>query len=978
VMTHYDGPTIHTDRTVAGEVRRRSETKNILGKVAEVVTWTKENGVPRAIHITYTYDADGNLKRTLDPNGNMVEITYDNRGRKTASVDPDMGSWSYGYDGFGDLISQSHSKGGSTMRYDPLGRMISKDDGSGEAQWVYDLEPGGVGQLAGMISAPDDRLNAPCNNVEHITLSGGNRSGRSYKYTPFGELRQTTECVDGDSFITDHHYDTFGREDVITYPQVGDHRFAVGYNYNAFGYLHFLADPSGNSVYWAATTVNPMGQVTEEYTGNNVLNRYDRNEATGWLRNSFSRARSDGWKTIQNWTYYYDELGTLRWRGRSDDIGGPPSEERFEYDPLNRLLSSHVAVGLPSTGDVMESYAYDDLGNLTRKGGDIYTYGTCGAGPHAVCAAGSRSFQYDTNGNMSGGGGRTIAYNNSNRATQITAESGPIIKFIYGADNHRVVQDVGAGSSAPASRTVYVGLGATGRSLYERTTRPSGTEHVQFVYAGGIHGGNAFALRVVSEATPPTGSMQYYHRDNLGSVTAMSDGTGKVHDISWGPEAGVMGYDPWGARRNPSGTPANAAFNQQVGRREFTGHETIPVVGLVNMNGRMYDPTLGRFLSPDPNVQFVADLQSYNRYSYVLNNPLTHTDPTGYFSLGDFGSLVNIAWTFAGIAACSGTVGAGCPAFFAISGAVFNSAVMAAQGASFEQVLIVNAVGIASGQLGGEIGKAAASAVGEGFGAQIVGGVISGAVSSAYSTAALGGNLGENVLRGAAHGAAWAAVSYAFHPTPLSQAANSEPRHGGGSGAAQVEKAETVEDYLASEGYRGIGREGDAPLLRARPGVFVVSIKPEFKGTAYIGAAAGAQLGPVGYARFVGLAIDENGDVGFVWGWQAVGGVSARAYAGLQLQLSNAATIDDLSGYFSTVSNGVGLGDYASADGFWGSSDHGPVHGVGATYGVGAGGGAVIGRSYTHVERLRLWDRFGDWVQKKFDSWTSPPGYRLP
>jgi RHS repeat-associated protein len=87
-----------------------------------------------------------------------------------------------------------------------------------------------------------------------------------------------------------------------------------------------------------------------------------------------------------------------------------------------------------------------------------------------------------------------------------------------------------------------------------------------------------------------------------------------------------------GARRSPDGHSADpASFQPLPGHREFTGHETIPGVGLVNMNGRVYDPVIGRFLSPDPNVQFAADLQSYNRYSYVLNNPLRYTDPTGYF-----------------------------------------------------------------------------------------------------------------------------------------------------------------------------------------------------------------------------------------------------------------------------------------------------------------------------------------------------------
>src|SRR5207253_8211047 len=129
---------------------------------------------------------------------------------------------------------------------------------------------------------------------------------------------------------------------------------------------------------------------------------------------------------------------------------------------------------------------------------------------------------------------------------------------------------------------------------------------------------------------------------------AMSDERGRV-SVS-GSDATVLGYDAWGARRNPDESAANwASFTPPVGNREFTGHEQIPDVGLINMNGRVYDPVLGRFLSPDPHVQFVANLQSYNRYSYVLNNPLSSTDPTGYWAgaPGWFNFVVNIGFTVA-------------------------------------------------------------------------------------------------------------------------------------------------------------------------------------------------------------------------------------------------------------------------------------------------------------------------------------------
>src|SRR5204863_2458982 len=159
-----------------------------------------------------------------------------------------------------------------------------------------------------------------------------------------------------------------------------------------------------------------------------------------------------------------------------------------------------------------------------------------------------------------------------------------------------VVQDATEGNAT--ARTIYVGLGATGKSFYERTTRDDGTvEHTHFLYAPGAHNGNAFAIKVVhgSQAGAPA-SLSFNHFDHLGSVTAVSDEQGHVTSGAWaGGFATAAGYDPWGARRSPDGRPADpASFQLLPGHREFTGHEAIPGVGLVNMNGRVYDPALGR------------------------------------------------------------------------------------------------------------------------------------------------------------------------------------------------------------------------------------------------------------------------------------------------------------------------------------------------------------------------------------------------
>ncbi|MFN7755884.1 MAG: RHS repeat domain-containing protein [Betaproteobacteria bacterium] len=91
-----------------------------------------------------------------------------------------------------------------------------------------------------------------------------------------------------------------------------------------------------------------------------------------------------------------------------------------------------------------------------------------------------------------------------------------------------------------------------------------------------------------------------------------------------------LAFDAWGKRMQPNGTAdPDGQLNPASTDRGFTGHEHLDELGFVHMNGRIYDPLLGRFLSPDPHIQDEGLLQNYNRYSYVLNNPLRYTDPSG-------------------------------------------------------------------------------------------------------------------------------------------------------------------------------------------------------------------------------------------------------------------------------------------------------------------------------------------------------------
>src|ERR1051326_9051941 len=82
-------------------------------------------------------------------------------------------------------------------------------------------------------------------------------------------------------------------------------------------------------------------------------------------------------------------------------------------------------------------------------------------------------------------------------------------------------------------------------------------------------------------------------------------------------------------------------------RQRLTGHEMPDSVALANMNGRVNDPYLGRFLSADSVIQSLGATQSVNPYAYAWNDPLKYTDPSGHSLLGDIiGVLVGIviAW----------------------------------------------------------------------------------------------------------------------------------------------------------------------------------------------------------------------------------------------------------------------------------------------------------------------------------------------
>ncbi|MBU2708762.1 hypothetical protein KCM76_22405, partial [Zooshikella marina] len=302
--------------------------------------------------------------------------------------------------------------------------------------------------------------------------------------------------------------------------------------------------------------------------------------------------------------------------------------ETFAYDQLNRL--TEVTAKL-SSNTLTTSVQYDALGNITHKSdvGDYQYADKCGsqqAGPHALTkTTGSQNatYCYDANGNMTSGNGRTVRYTAFDKPDQIIRGDHQI-DLVYGPDQKRV-RRIDQGPTGTS--TTYYQSG-----IYEKVVSDTGKiQHKHYI------GEVAIITKTENAGTEDGTKTNYFHRDHLSSITAITDQNGQVIER--------FSYDPWGKRRQTDWQAAIdfTQITSTITKRGFTDHEHLDGVGLIHMNGRVYDPNVGRFLSADPFIQFESNLQSYNRYSYGLNNPLNGSDPTG-FLWEDFTNWLSNIW----------------------------------------------------------------------------------------------------------------------------------------------------------------------------------------------------------------------------------------------------------------------------------------------------------------------------------------------
>lgn len=562
----------------------RTEFRNPIDQLDSVVD-------AKAGTTSFMYEPFGQLTQVTDPNGNVVNIGYDKLGRRTELRDPDLGRIEYGVDPLGQVWWQRTpnqramvGQSGTRFEFDLIGRMTGRYENDLESHWIYDTSPNGVGQLAeaytGSPSAKDYR--------------------RSHTYDGLGRPRTTTLVLTDGNYASTQLYDAWARPAGVVLQRGTDEAKSFTYGYNAQGYLNRI-NRNGETI-WHVLEQDAQQRVTRTLAGNGLTQLRTFSVHSGRALMHWLTTTSSDMRLLEQ--YQYDALGSITQRRLAWDGSG--FIEDFNYDALNRLKSSQVQ------GFSRMDYDYDGAGNLVAKSGvGSYTYPAQGAAsvrPHAVSAitdaAGAvSSFDYDGNGNLLSGVDRTATWTSFDMPKMIGKTGAPAATFIYGPEHQRVRQ-----LRADGGFTLYAGS--------QEVEGQGGVTKVRTYWPMGL----GFE---VDQLGAPT---QKYWRylDWLGSPVALTDATGLLVE--------KLAYDAWGQRRTIDGSASPSTLSGVLDNKGFTGHEMLDTLDLVHMNGRIYDPRTARFMSADPLVSNSWSGQSYNRFSYVENNPTNATDPSGFLT----------------------------------------------------------------------------------------------------------------------------------------------------------------------------------------------------------------------------------------------------------------------------------------------------------------------------------------------------------
>jgi RHS repeat-associated protein len=552
-------------------------------------------------HVTvYKYAAFGDLERITDNLERTIDFVHDDLGRLTSVTDDARGGTeTTTYNAFGDIIGTMDAAArASITSYDGFGRPELREDADGTTSWVYDGSNDNEIDRLVSVTSPSGQ-----HQVFHYEPREATRN-RGFVSSATLEVHATNAPATASprTLTTGYHYDAFSRLEKVDYPHVAGTPVSVQYTYDSYGHMTQVADSmDAAKVYWKLVSADQGFRIKEERLGRHNCGDTQPGTLTTRmyepLTGRLQRIKTEcGAAVLQDLSYGYDVSGNLK----SRDDAQLSTHETFGYDSLNRPTTYSPGTGTESTRFI---YDTNGLGRLQWQAGvGDYSYDTT-QGRDWIQTAGSTNYQHDSVGNIiqrSGpsvpGGSQQIDYTAFDLPKQIRGVNAAAVDFEYDASGARVFKQSSVG------KTFYAGDG------YQRIEATAGSSERFMIYAGGR--AIAQVTKVDGTSTP---NIQYLHDDALGSINAVSDTAGTVSTR--------RSYEPFGKDPNPT-------TETPIG---FTGQEMEDDIGLINMHGRMYDPTLGQFTSADPIMQQPYS-QGLNRFAYVNNSPLNYVDPSGFAS----------------------------------------------------------------------------------------------------------------------------------------------------------------------------------------------------------------------------------------------------------------------------------------------------------------------------------------------------------
>ncbi len=538
-----------------------------------------------------TFDAWGGFYESEDALGNKVSYQYHSSGQpKKITAAGAVFNMTYHATGKQETLEDPNA-GTVTYTYDAAGRLKTIKDSRNTLTTIhYDRLGRDSCMVQGSINTTWTYGTTNNYNLHRLVKKQTGNNYISYTYNQYGQPQTESRSIEGVILDFSYLYNNKGQLQQTSYPNSLD----ITNEYDAYGNLVKIL--AGTQAVWELTG-NTGIMTTAALHGDAMTATAERN-MMGYLT-SLKTTKAN--TQIRDMAFVFDPpSGNLTSRtGMMDD------KETFRYDHIDRLEEVLYGADAQTLQMKME---YAGNGNIISKTGlGTYTYGNM-AGPHAVTGI-------QDAGQLINPRGQKIEYTVFHKAS--------LLKDTVGNDAYELA--ITYGPDQQRWKTVLKKNGSVAKTVifadnYERITRNDTTTHLYYVN-GGI-----YVKQVKGASTILKNEMYYVHPDHLGSLMTITDAAGNIKQKS--------AFDAWGKRTFV------IRDNSLIFDRGYTGHEHLDEFGLINMNGRMYNPIVGRFLSPDPFVQAPDFSQSYNRYSYVLNNPLIYTDPNGEFIFKFLGALL--------------------------------------------------------------------------------------------------------------------------------------------------------------------------------------------------------------------------------------------------------------------------------------------------------------------------------------------------